>query len=146
MPRGGLIGRWNSGGRWTTRWIGCAAAVAAVLTLTAIATALSAEPAVEAPSQVELLAVFGRSTVWMGDRIRYTVYERTRVEARINGMAGDLLTLLRIGEQEPGQYTLPWDGTFHGAPFAGRYEFELFFDVEYAAHFWFLCRPKEPSS
>lgn len=145
MSWGRHFRRHTTSGPWPTRWIACVAAVSAVLILTAIGTTLSAEPAAESPSQVELYAVIGRTTVWMGDRIRYTVYERTRVEARINGMAGDLITLLRIGEQEPGQYTLPWDGTYHGAPFAGRYEFELFFGVEYAAHFWFLCRPQEPS-
>jgi hypothetical protein len=92
-------------------------------------------------NQMELFIQIGRVPIWMGDRIRYTVDERTRVEARISGVSKELLLVLRIGEQEPGQHTLPWDGTYHGAPFAGRYEFELFFGEEYAARFWFLCKP-----
>jgi len=84
----------------------------------------------------------GRSPMWMGPVIRYTVYERMTVEARISALGGELVLVMRLGEQEPGQYTLPWDGTTDGGrtTFAGKYFFELFFGDEYATKFWFIAK------
>lgn len=78
----------------------------------------------------------------MGPVIRYTVYERTTVEARFIGLTGELILVMPLGEQDPGQYTLPWDGTTDGglAIFEGKYQFELFFGDEYAATFWFISK------
>ena len=93
--------------------------------------------------EVELFMLIGRTMVWMGNTVGYTVYETTRVEARINGISGETISIFRLGEQEPGQHILPWDGTYHGtSAFAGRYEFELFFDDEYAVKFVFLARQR----
>jgi hypothetical protein len=92
--------------------------------------------------EVELFMLIGRSMVWMGNTVGYTVYETTRVEARINGITGETISIFRLGEQTPGRYLLPWDGTYHGqTAFAGRYDFELFFGEEYAVKFVFLARP-----
>jgi hypothetical protein len=90
-------------------------------------------------SKVDLeYLVNGRRPIWMGPVIRYTVYEKTRVEARISALTGELILVMPIGEQDPGVYTLPWDGTMeHGlVTFEGKYFFELFFGDEYAAKFW----------
>ncbi|MEW5700998.1 MAG: hypothetical protein AB1792_02040 [Candidatus Zixiibacteriota bacterium] len=97
------------------------------------------------PPEIDLYVYVGYHTIWAGDRFRYTVYDSTNVEARINGMTGELILILPIGRQGPGQYTLPWDGTMHEGtvPFAGKYQLELFFGEEYAAKFWFLCRPRD---
>jgi hypothetical protein len=79
--------------------------------------------------------------VWMGDTISYTVYEPTVVEARLLSPSGEIILLYRQGEQGPGQYTLPWDGTYEGSPFAGLYKFELYFGDEYAAKHLMLVNP-----
>lgn len=92
---------------------------------------------------VDVYILFDRTMVWMGDRFRFTLYEPARVEARFHAMLGEALDILRLGPMQPGQYTLPWDGLYQGvAPYAGKYEYELFFDDEYAVRFWFFCRPK----
>ena len=67
--------------------------------------------------------------------ISYTVYEPTVVEARLLSGSGEIILIFRQGEQQPGQYTLPWDGTYEGTPFAGFYTFELYFGDEYAAKY-----------
>jgi len=86
---------------------------------------------------------FNRTPIWAGTNFGYTVYETCRVEARITNMSGELILIFPIGVQTPGRYMLPWDGTYHGiSPLAGRYEFELFFDDEYAVNFWFLSHPR----
>ena len=139
MPRVSLFGNpVRMGHRW---FIQCVAVAAMVVSTLWAGPAISADAEDITEPQIELFIQFGRVPVWMGNRIRYTVDERTQVEARISGISKELLAVLRLGEQEPGQHTLPWDGTYHGAPFAGRYEFELFFGEEHAARFWFLCRP-----
>ena len=87
--------------------------------------------------------VHTRRPIWMGPEIRYTVYEKTRVEARFYALTGEMIQVLLVGEQEPGQYTLPWDGTLDGglAQYEGKYKFELFFGDDYACEFWFTCKP-----
>ncbi len=94
-------------------------------------------------SKVDLsYLVNGRRPIWMGPVIRYTVYEKTTVEARFISLTGELILVLPLGVQEPGQYTLPWDGTTDGglATFEGKYQFELFFGDEYATTFWFISK------
>jgi len=94
-------------------------------------------------SKVDLsYLVNGRRPIWMGPVIRYTVYEKTTVEARISGLTGELILVMPIGEQEPGQYTLPWDGTMDDGlvTFDGKYYFELFFGDEYGAKFWITAK------
>jgi len=97
----------------------------------------------ELVSKVDLsYLVNGRRPIWMGPVIRYTVHVPTNVEARISGLTGELIIVLPLGMQQPGQYTLPWDGTADGglATFDGKYQFELFFDDEYACKFWFIAK------
>ena len=85
--------------------------------------------------------VNGRRPIWMGPVIRYTVYETTRVEARFISLTGELIEIMDLGEQTPGQYTLPWDGsTDEGALFEGKFQFELYFGDEYACKFWFISK------
>ena len=79
--------------------------------------------------------------VWMGDTISYTVYEPTVVEARFLSASGEIILIYREGEQGPGQYTLPWDGTSDGSLFGGLYKFELYFGDEYAAKYVMLVNP-----
>ena len=94
----------------------------------------------------EIYFLMGDSAAWMGDTIRYTVYEPTVVEARFLSASGEIILIYRQGEQAPGQYTLPWDGTYEGSPFGGYYTFELYFGDEYAAHYAMVVRslPKAP--
>lgn len=96
-------------------------------------------------SKVDLsYLVNGRRPIWMGPVIRYTVYETTKVEARISGLTGELILVLNLGEQPPGVYTLPWDGTLEGgSAFDGKYHFELFFGDDYACQFWFIAKSLE---
>lgn len=101
------------------------------------------EKEVEIVSKVDLsYLVNGRRPIWMGPVIRYTVHKPSNVEARISGLTGELILVLPLGVQQPGQYTLPWDGTADDglATFDGKYQFELFFDDEYAAKFWFIAK------
>lgn len=93
-------------------------------------------------SKVDLnYLVNGRRPIWMGPVIRYTVYETTRVEARFISLTGELVQILELGEQSPGQYTLPWDGeTDEGAMFEGKFQFELYFGDDYACKFWFISK------
>ena len=79
--------------------------------------------------------------VWMGDVLRYTVYEPTVVEARIVNISGEILLIYREGERLAGQYTLPWDGTVEGSPLVGLYTFELYFGDEYAAKYPMVVNP-----
>jgi hypothetical protein len=103
-------------------------------------------PAEDHPSAIESKVdisylVNGRRPIWMGPVIRYTVYETTRVEARFISLTGELVQILELGEQAPGQYTLPWDGsTDEGALFEGKYQFELYFGDDYACKFWFISK------
>lgn len=97
----------------------------------------------EIVSKVDLSYLVGtRRPIWMGPVIRYTVYETTNVEARVSSLTGELVLILHVGEQQPGQYTLPWDGTTDEGTvtFEGKYQFELFFGDEYAANFWFSSK------
>jgi hypothetical protein len=85
--------------------------------------------------------VNGRRPIWMGPVIRYTVYGTTTVEARFISLTGELIQIINLGEQTPGQYTLPWDGsTEEGAIVEGKYRFELYFGDEDAANFWFISK------
>lgn len=83
----------------------------------------------------EVYFLIGESPAWLGNTISYTVSEPTVVEARLLSGSGEIILIFRQGEQQPGQYTLPWDGTYEGSPFAGFYTFELYFGDEYAAKF-----------
>ncbi|HWO56813.1 MAG TPA: FlgD immunoglobulin-like domain containing protein [bacterium] len=115
--------------------------------LTAALLAVSAPCAAQSPTltpKADLqYLVNGRRPIWMGPFIRYTVYATTTVEARIYGLSGELITVISIGPQEPGQYTVPFDGTLDNGAivFDGKYLFELYFGDDYAAKFWFICRP-----
>lgn len=101
-------------------------------------------PAADELPRVDVYILLGKTMVWMGDRFHFTLYEPARVEARINSMLGEVLDIMRLGPMQPGQHTLPWDGVYQGGSvYAGKYEFELYFDDEYAARFWFFCRPRE---
>jgi hypothetical protein len=82
----------------------------------------------------------------MGDQIRYTLKDPAKVEARFLSIGGEIILLLPIGEQQPGQYTVPFDGTMHGAPFAGLYGFELYYGDEYAAKLILAIRPLPAAS
>lgn len=94
----------------------------------------------------EIYVTFGNAAAWMGNTISYTVYEPTVVEARLLSGSGEIILIFRQGEQQPGQYTLPWDGTYEGAPFAGLYTFELYFGDEYAAKLPIVVNPLPTSS
>lgn len=126
---------WNSPRRVA---IGCGLAVCLFWPS---AMALSEEPAI-AESKVDIsYLVNGRRPIWMGPVIRYTVYETTRVEARFISLTGELIEIMDLGEQTPGQYTLPWDGsTDEGALFEGKFQFELYFGDDYACRFWFISK------
>ena len=102
--------------------------------------------AVEPPSSkprpsVDLYMFIGEWPVWFGSTIRYTVYQTTRVEARVIGVTGEIILVLQEGEKQPGQYTLPFDGTYGGSPLAGYYTFELYFGDEYAAKYQMVALP-----
>ena len=100
----------------------------------------------KAAAPYEVYFLIGDIPVWMGDTLRYTVYETTVVEARFLSASGEIIMILTEGERAPGQYTLPWDGTTHGAPFAGFYSFELYFGDDYAAHYPMIVNPLPQAS
>jgi hypothetical protein len=104
------------------------------------------ETTTRASQPFEVFVMIGDHPIWLGDAIRYTVYETVRVEARFLTPAGEIILIHRGGEQAPGQYTLPWDGTVEGAPMAGFYKFELYFGDEYAADLSVVVRPGPPAS
>lgn len=83
----------------------------------------------------------GDQAVWMGNRIRYTVYETTAVEARFLTPSGEIIILMPLGEQEPGQYTLPWHTHPVASAMAGFYTFELYFGDEYAVNTRIVVTP-----
>lgn len=124
--------------RLRIRAVVCALAVIAAwpASMTAGDTAATIESKVDISYLVN-----GRRPIWMGPVIRYTVYETTRVEARFISLTGELIEIMDLGEQTPGQYTLPWDGsTDEGALFEGKFQFELYFGDEYACKFWFISK------
>lgn len=124
--------------RLRIRAVVCALAVIAAwpASMTAGDTAATIESKVDVSYLVN-----GRRPIWMGPVIRYTVYETTRVEARFISLTGELIEIMDLGEQTPGQYTLPWDGsTDEGALFEGKFQFELYFGDEYACKFWFISK------
>ena len=89
--------------------------------------------------------LIGNRPIWFGSRIGYTVYEPTRVEARIKSMTGEIIAVFQEGEKQAGQYALPFDGTYNGVPLAGYYTFELFFGDEYAAKYRMVALPETES-
>ena len=95
----------------------------------------------DAPAPYEVFLVIGEIPVWIGNEIRYTVTETVPVEARIMTASGEIIVLLKLGEKDPGQYTLPWHGAAMGAPLAGSYTFELYYGDEYAAKFPMIVAP-----
>ena len=119
------------------------AAVATIVVATSPRATASNPAQQEIVSKVDLSYLVGtRRPIWMGPVIRYTVHETTNVEARVSSLTGELVLILHVGEQQPGQYTLPWDGTTDEGlvTFEGKYQFELFFGDEYAANFWFSSK------
>ena len=94
----------------------------------------------------ELYVMVGEIPVWMGNTIRYSVFETTLVEARFLTPAGEIIMILPEGERAPGQYTLPWDGTRDGSQFVGFYTFELYFGDEYAAKLSIVVNPNTAAS
>lgn len=141
LPNMGLMrvgNRRSIATRFRTRLVVCA------LTLIAAWPAAMTAEEKNAPveSKVDLsYLVNGRRPIWMGPVIRYTVYEKTTVEARFISLTGELIEIMDLGEQAPGQYTLPWDGsTEEGALFEGKYQFELYFGDDYACKFWFISK------
>ncbi len=116
--------------------------LALVIFLLVVVTVLTPVSATDAESgtataagQFDIYFMMGDAAAWMGSSISYTVYEPTVVEARLLSGSGEIILIYRQGLQAPGQYTLPWDGTYEGSPFAGIYTFELYFGDEYAAKF-----------
>ncbi len=93
------------------------------------------------PYAFDAFIYIGETPAWIGDRIHYTVYETAKVESRFLSATGEIMLLLPVGEQTPGQYTVPWDGTVDGAPMAGFYTFELYFGDEYAAKYSLIVSP-----
>ncbi|MBD3298537.1 MAG: hypothetical protein GF341_07785 [candidate division Zixibacteria bacterium] len=85
--------------------------------------------------------MIGQQAAWLGNRIRYTVYETTTVEARFLTAAGEIIILMPLGEQEPGQYTLPWHTHPVASAMAGIYKFELYFGDEYAVNTRIVVAP-----
>ncbi len=83
----------------------------------------------------------GDQAAWLGNRIRYTVYETTNVEARFMTVAGEIIILMPLGVQEPGQYTLPWHTHPVASAMAGMYRFELYFGDEYAVNTMIAVAP-----
>jgi hypothetical protein len=82
--------------------------------------------------------------VWIDSSIRYTVYDSTRVEARVLNVSDEIVLDLKEGLKAPGVYTLPFDGTLHGSPLAGLYKFELYFGDDYAAKCNIVVMPLSP--
>jgi len=116
--------------------------ICAAVLLFSLALSLHAQQGGYKPGQgFEIYFVIGDSAAWMGNQIRYTVYSPSVVEARLLSGSGEIISIFRLGEQAPGQYTLPWDGTYEGSPFAGYYTFELYFGDEYAAKFPMVVGP-----
>jgi len=93
------------------------------------------------PAPVDLYMRIGEWPLWFGTTIRYTVYQPTRVEARVISVTGEITAVLQEGIKQPGQYTLPFDGNYHGAQYAGYYTFELYFGDEYAAKYEMIAIP-----
>lgn len=89
----------------------------------------------------DLFIYVGEIPIWSADEIRYTVTQTTPVEARFMTPTGEIIVLLKLGVQTPGQYTLPWHGTAMGAPMVGSYNFELYFGDEYAAQLQVIVAP-----
>jgi hypothetical protein len=85
--------------------------------------------------------LIGEWPVWFGSTIGYTVYQPTQIEARVISVTGEIILVLQEGEKQPGQYTLPFDGTYHGTPLGGYYTFELYFGDEYAAKYQMIAVP-----
>lgn len=108
-------------------------------------TAFGSDDEVAMASPYYLVFFIGEIGIWMGDEIRYSVPETSVVEARMLTVSGEIIVLLQMGEQSPGQYTLPWHGLAHRAPMAGLYTFELYFGDEYAAQFQIAVVPEGSS-
>lgn len=121
-------------------------ATALVIAAASPAVVVNGENGSEYTSKVDLsYLVNGRRPIWLGPVIRYTVHEATTVEARISALSGELVLVMPLGLQQPGQHTLPWNGTTDDglSIFEGKYFFELFFGDEYAAKFWIMSKSTE---
>ncbi len=103
-------------------------------------TAAKVQPQRPRP-MVDLYMLIGENPIWFGSSLGYTVYQTSRVEARIMTAAGEIVLIFNQGDQQPGQYTLPFDGTRDGSPLAGYYTFELYFGDEYAAKYQMIANP-----
>lgn len=93
------------------------------------------------PVVIDLYMLIGEWPLWFGTTIRYTVYQPTRVEARVLSATGEITAVIEEGIKQPGQYTLPFDGNYHGAQYAGYYTFELYFGDDYAAKYEMIAVP-----
>ena len=136
--------------RFTTH--ACFTAGVIVLSIAGVRSLAAPDPVSSGDSAlvpvVDLRILVGRHPIWAGHFFRYTVYDSTIVEARFNSMGGEVIQVLRLGMQPPGQHTIPWNGTLEegAVMFEGKYQLELFFGEEYAAKIWFLSQRITPAS
>ncbi|MBI5867367.1 MAG: hypothetical protein HZB43_03625 [candidate division Zixibacteria bacterium] len=95
---------------------------------------------------VDLYLFVEQWPVWVGSSISYTVYTPVTVEGRILSVTGEIILVLQEGVKQPGLYTLPFDGHYHGSPLAGFYTFELYFGDDFAFKSQMVAMPAEPVS
>lgn len=125
-----------------TWWVCLAAAVVIGST-----QSCAVEPPAGKPKPVvDIYMRIGTHSIWFGSTIGYTVYQTTKVEARFLSVSGEIILVLQEGEKQPGQYTLPFDGTVNGGPMAGFYTFELYFGDDYAAKYRMVVIPIDQQS
>lgn len=131
--------------RWRGSWcLLIAVGLAAVALAWLPAPGANADTEGEATPQFDAGDVYlmiGDQPAWLGNRIRYTVYETCTVEARFITPGGEIVILLPLGQQEPGQYTLPWHTAPEAVAMAGLYGFELYFGDDYAVNSMIAVMP-----
>jgi hypothetical protein len=136
------IGTRNRARSCLTWWV-CIAAVTILVSTQSCAV----EPPPGKPKPVaDIYMMIGKRPIWFGSTISYTVYKPSKVEARFLSVSGEIILVLQEGEKQPGQYTLPFNGTVDGGPMAGFYTFELYFGDDYAAKYRMVVNPIDQSS
>lgn len=116
-----------------SEWCGARRACVLVIVLLAISSLGAAEDSSSRRvTSVDLYLFSGEWPIWVGTTISYTVFEPVRVEGRVLSATGEIIAVLQEGVKQPGVYTLPFDGNYHGAQLAGYYSFELYFDDDFA--------------
>ncbi len=95
---------------------------------------------------VDLYLFVDQWPVWVGSSISYTVYTPVNVEGRILSATGEIILVLQEGVKQPGLYTLPFDGHYHGTPLGGFYTFELYFGDDFAFQSQMVAIPAESVS